>query len=164
MYGSGLRDCRCDEGAITRYAARMSGPLLDRIDLYVDVRPVPWRELDAGPRGDGSPVIRARVTRARARQQTRGWRSNARLPDAALDGQIAATSEARALLGRAVDRFGLSARSARRVLKVARTIADLAGRESVEPDVIAEALAYRVESSWGGEESSATRRAPWGKR
>jgi magnesium chelatase family protein len=149
-YGSGQRDCRCDEGAIARYAARMSGPLLDRIDLTVEVRPVRWRELDGGARGDASPVVRARVADARARQRARGARSNAQLRDAALDAQVRATAQARALLGRAVDRFGLSARSARRVLKVARTIADLAGEDRVGTKALAEALTYRAENGQGG--------------
>jgi magnesium chelatase family protein len=149
-YGSGQRDCRCDEGAISRYAARMSGPLLDRVDLYVDVRPVPWRDLDAGARGDGSEAIRDRVRRARKRQRSRGVASNAHLQDAVLDARVAATREARELLGRAVERLGLTARSARRILKVARTIADLAAQESVGPDALAEALGYRSESSGSG--------------
>jgi len=150
-HASGRRDCRCDAGAIARYAARMSGPLLDRIDLSVDVRPVPWRELDAGAQGEPSPSVRIRVTRARRRQRARGVRSNAQLPDSALDAQLDASGAARALLGRAVDRFGLSARSARRVLKVARTIADLAGDAPVGRDAIAEALSYRIEGPWDGE-------------
>jgi magnesium chelatase family protein len=149
-YGSGRRDCRCDPGAIARYAARMSGPLLDRIDLCVDVRPVSWDELDGGASGEASPRVRERVARARARQRERGVRSNAQLPDPRLDAQVAASGPARALLGRAVDRFGLSARSARRVLKVARTIADLAGEAAVERDAVAEALSYRLEGPDGG--------------
>jgi magnesium chelatase family protein len=146
---SGWRDCACDEGAIARYAARMSGALLDRVDVFVDVQPVPWRELDAGFRGEDSRTVGARVAGARRRQRARGVASNAHLADAVLDAQIGATRPARDLLGRAVDRFGLSARSARRVLKVARTIADLADRDPVEPEAVAEALGYRAETSIG---------------
>jgi magnesium chelatase family protein len=142
------RDCRCDPVAIQRYARRVSGPLLDRIDLHVEVPPVPWAELDAEPStlDETSERVRARVETARARQARRGPASNAALSDRALGSSAAATGSARAWLGQAVDRFGLSARAARRVLRVARTIADLAGSERVDRDAIAEALAYRSES------------------
>jgi magnesium chelatase family protein len=144
---SGKRDCRCDDGAIGRYTARISGPLLDRIDLHIPVRPVAWHELDAPGRGESSAAVRERVTAARAVQEQRGaaagYRTNAEIPDAALDAAVRATPEARQLLGRSVDRCGLSARAARRVLKVARTIADLAGEERTGPRAVAEALSYR---------------------
>ena len=141
--GSGVRDCRCDDGRVARYRARISGPLLDRIDLHVAVRPVRWAELDEpASRRSESERVRERVAAAWARQAGRGA-SNARLPDADLDGWLAATSDARALLGRAVDGFGLSARAARRVLRVARTIADLGGHEATSASAVAEALGYR---------------------
>jgi len=147
---SGVRDCRCDDGAIARYAARISGPLLDRIDLFVAVRPVAWRDLDAPGDGETSAVIRQRVAAARAVQEKRGakagYRSNAEIPDAQIDAAVAATREARQLLGRSVERCGLSARAARRVLKVARTIADLAGEQRTGPQSVAEALSYRGEA------------------
>ncbi|MEM7413278.1 MAG: YifB family Mg chelatase-like AAA ATPase [Myxococcota bacterium] len=142
--GSGVRDCRCDEGRVARYGARVSGPLLDRIDLHVGVRPVRWSELGALPSdGDTSREVRTRVERARQRQAHRGA-TNARLDDAGLDAAFDATPEAHALLGRAVDGLGLSARAARRVLRVARTVADLAGEVRVGPPAIAEALGYRA--------------------
>jgi magnesium chelatase family protein len=148
-YASGLRDCRCDDRAIARYAARVSGPLLDRIDLPVRVPAPSWQDLDAPGRGAGSAEVRERVIRARAVQARRGVRAgfltNAGIPDAALDDAVAATPEARALLGRAVERLGLSARGARRTLKVARTIADLAGEPRTGPAALAEALSYRDE-------------------
>jgi magnesium chelatase family protein len=148
--GSGRRDCRCDEGRVARYRSRISGPLLDRIDLHLDVRPVAWAELDAEPApGAGSSAIRERVVRARGRQARRGVIANARLPDASLDAQVDATAEARALLGRAVDGFGLSARAARRVLRVARTIADLAGDVRTSAPAVAEALGYRADARAG---------------
>ena len=115
------------------------------------VRPVAWRELDAGRSGPTSREVRERVLDARRRQERRGkavWRTNAEIPDAALDPLVAATPEARALLGRAVEGLGLSARAARRVLRVARTIADLAGETRIGPDAIAEALGYR--DDWTG--------------
>jgi magnesium chelatase family protein len=142
--GSGLRDCRCDDGAVARYVGRISGPLLDRIDLCCDVRPVPWKELDTPSLGETSQTVRARCDAARKRQGERGV-ANAVLRDVDLDRVVDATPAARQLLGRAVDRFGLSARSARKTLKVARTIADLAGEARVEAPAIAEAIGYRPE-------------------
>jgi magnesium chelatase family protein len=144
---SGRRDCRCDDGAVARYLARVSGPLLDRIDLHVAVRPVAWRALDgAAAPGATSAAARERVAAARRRAQRRGLASNARIPDGALDDQVDATPDARRLLGRAVDRFGLSARCARRVLRVARTVADLAGEARTGPRAVGEALSYRTEA------------------
>jgi len=166
------RECVCDDGAVARYAARLSGPLADRIDLHVEVPAVPWRELEAPRQGPTSAELRERVAAARRLQAERhaglapgprtlrarqglalvarppqplpeGARTNASLPDAGLDEAVDATPAARALLGRAVDRFGLSARAARRVLRVARTVADLAGEERVHEPAVAEALGYR---------------------
>jgi magnesium chelatase family protein len=141
--GSGVRDCRCDDGVIARYAARVSGPLLDRIDLQVSVPPVPWRDLEAPSSGVSTREIRERVAAARHLQRQRGVSSNAEIPDETIDRLVAATPEARLLLGRAVERLGLSARAARRTLKVARSIADLAGETQTGPEAIAEALAHR---------------------
>jgi len=151
-YRSGARDCRCDDSAIARYAARLSGPLLDRIDLHVGVRPVPWRELDAAaePR-ESSAAVRARVVAARERQAARlaklGRRTNAEIPLGALEELVEATAAARALLARAVDRLALSARAAHRALRVARSIADLAGERRVDTDAMAEAVALRAAES-----------------
>ena len=147
---SRVRDCRCDDAAVARYRMRLSGPVTDRIDLHVEVAALRWKDLDGAGSGPGSAEVRARVCAARALQQRRlvrlGARSNAEIPDAALDELVAATPDARALVGRAVDRLGLSARGARRVLRVARTIADLAGERRVERGAVAEALAYRDEA------------------
>jgi magnesium chelatase family protein len=141
--GTPGRDCRCDDAAVTRYARRISGPLLDRIDLHVSLQPVAWRELEGPPDGEDSATLRERVGRARARQRDRSGGTNAELPDRDLDARIDATADARALLGRAVERLALSARAARRVLKVARTVADLADERRVGPEPVAEALGYR---------------------
>jgi magnesium chelatase family protein len=144
---SGQRDCRCDDGALARYRARLSGPLLDRIDLHVAVPAVPWSELAAANAGASSAELRARVSAARARQLARGglagFRLNTDIPDGCLDEIVAATPDALALLGRAVDKLALSARAARRVLKVARTLADLAGEAKVGPRALAEGLSFR---------------------
>jgi magnesium chelatase family protein len=144
---SGQRDCRCDEGAIARYRARLSGPLLDRIDLHVNVPAVPWIDLDAAKPGESSLAVRQRVMAARRVQERRGaaagFRVNADIPDGCLDELVAATPDARRLLGRAVGRLGLSARGARRVLKVARTLADLSGEPKVGAGAVAAALEFR---------------------
>jgi magnesium chelatase family protein len=148
-FRSGVRDCRCDDSAIARYAARLSGPLLDRIDLHVGVRPVPWRELAASAdAGETSASVRARVVASRMRQAARlaplGRRTNAEIPLGALDALVEATPDARTLLARAVDRLALSARAAHRALRVARSIADLAGERRVGPEAMAEAVALRA--------------------
>ena len=145
-HGSGVRDCRCDDEAVARYAARVSGPLLDRVDLHLAIRPVPWKDLDTGDTEATSASVRERVVAARERQRARapGVRCNAELPDRSLDARVAATPEARRLLGQAVERLALSARAARRTLKVARTIADLAGEEQTGVEAMAEALGYRA--------------------
>jgi len=151
FHRSGLRDCRCDDAAITRYRRRLSGPLLDRIDLHVAVPPVPWRELGGdGEAGPTSAHLRPAIEAARARQVARAGVVNARLPDRGLEASVAASAGARGLLARAVDRLGLSARAARRCLRVARTLADLDGEADVRERHMAEALAYRDEGagSW----------------
>jgi len=147
---SRFRDCSCSDAAIARYVARVSGPLLDRIDLHVAVPAVPWRDLaDEAPPGEPSAAVRARVLAARRRQRERldehGLRTNAEIADAALDELVETAPGARALLGRAVEKLRLSARGARRLLRVARTIADLEGEARVEVAMMAEALGYRRE-------------------
>ncbi len=149
-YRSGVRDCRCDDATIARYRQRISGPLLDRVDLHVNVPAQAWAELEAPSDGASTRERRERVAVAQERQRERGIRRNADIPDARLDEIVAATAEAGKLLGRAVDRFRLSARAARRVLRCARTIADLAGRRRVEPADIAEALSSRSETQTTG--------------
>jgi magnesium chelatase family protein len=102
-YQSGVRDCRCDDNAIARYQQRVSGPLLDRIDLHVTVPAQPWSQLEGPSNGPTSAEVRERVLDARKRQNDRGVRCNAEIPDAKLEVLVAATPEANALLGRAVD-------------------------------------------------------------
>jgi magnesium chelatase family protein len=145
--GAPQRDCRCDDAAVARYAARISGPLLDRIDLHVPVMPVAWHALAApvGPEGS-TAAARERVAAARARQSRPTTSCNARLRDSELDEAAQPTPEASTLLGRAVERLGLSARAARRALRVARSIADLGGESRVEAPAMAEALSFRDDS------------------
>ena len=136
--------CRCSGDAIRRYRGRVSGPLLDRIDLHVDMPRLPPSELraDAAP-GESSAAVRARVEAARARQQARAGTTNARMPQALLDTTCALAPHDQALLERAVDALQLSARSMHRILRVARTIADLAGSETIAAAHLGEAIGYR---------------------
>ena len=144
FYGTPGRDCRCDDATLARYRRKLSGPLLDRVDLGVTVGEVPWAVLRAPSEGPTSEIVRLRVARARQHQRARGVGTNAAIPDAKLDELIRADDAALELLGRAVEGLHLSARSARRLLRVARTISDLADRESTNREAIAEALQLRL--------------------
>lgn len=131
------------------YLGRISGPLMDRFDLRVEVPPVGWTDLDLPADGEPSAKVAARVAAARARQDRRyaghpGVRVNAEAEGALLDEVATPDSEGRALLARAAERFGLTARGYHRVLRVARTIADLAGEASVGRAHVAEAVSYRL--------------------
>ena len=136
--------CACTPEAIRRYRARISGPLLDRIDLQVEVPRVPLVELgDAAPPGETSAVVRARVVAARARQMARAGRPNAALNSRELRRDCELRDRDHALLERALDKLGLSARSYHRILRVARTIADLAGADAIAAPHLGEAIQYR---------------------
>ncbi|MFA5785604.1 MAG: YifB family Mg chelatase-like AAA ATPase [Actinomycetota bacterium] len=145
--GSGVRPCRCEPARAAAYLNRLSGPMLDRIDLHVQVGRVPVAELTAGVVGESSQEVRARVMEVRARQADRaawaGATTNARVPGSRLDALCRLGPEARRLLSRSVESAVLSARSYDRVRRVARTVADLAGSEVVGEDEVAEALMMR---------------------
>jgi magnesium chelatase family protein len=139
--------CRCGPAEIQRYATRVSGPLLDRIDLHVGVHRVEYSSL-RGPAAERSDAVAARVEAARARQRGRGL-LNSELAGRALDEACALDAEGDALLGRAATRLGLSARGCHRTLRVARTIADLAGAPRVGVEHLTEALGYRPPGAAG---------------
>jgi magnesium chelatase family protein len=135
--------CHCTPDQVSRYRRKISGPLLDRIDLHVEVPAVPPDEMAARPGGDSSEAIRARVIAARERQLARQGKPNAQLSKREIDKHAAPDIAGEELLKQAISRLGLSARGYHRVLKVARTIADLAGAETITSAQIAEAVQYR---------------------
>jgi magnesium chelatase family protein len=148
MAGNATSSCNCAPGDITRYMERLSGPLADRIDMHVTVGAVALRELSAHSTGDPSREIRTRVERARARQRRRfakmrGISCNAFVSGRWMDSHTAVHADARTLLHSAAERLSLSARGYHRVLKVARTIADLEAAAEIAPPHIGEALRYR---------------------
>ncbi|MCI8361318.1 MAG: YifB family Mg chelatase-like AAA ATPase [Clostridiales bacterium] len=147
FYGHPAKPCVCAPGTVSRYLARVSGPLLDRLDLHVEVPPVDYEALQATGREETSADIRKRVLAARQRQQARyagaGVGCNARLTPALLQTFCPMTDRASAVLGAAFDRLDLSARSYDRLLKVARTIADLDGAEVIDTAHISEAIQFR---------------------
>jgi magnesium chelatase family protein len=136
--------CRCTVEQVQRYRSRLSGPLIDRLDLHVEVPRVPTQLLSAKTGTESSAGVAVRVARAREQQVTRQGTLNSRLDNKAVERFCATTREASVLLNRAAATLGLSARAYHRILKVARTIADLAQAEAIEARHVGEALALRV--------------------
>ena len=156
--GDTRRDCECATGLVDRYRARLSGPLLDRIDIHVEVPALGYRDLLRSKQGEPSADVRDRVVRARAVQidrantnggprRNRGFEAeptNAALGPDGLRRFVSLDARCRTLLERAVDALGLSARAHDRVLRVARTLADLEGEDRVRSEHLSEAIHYRT--------------------
>jgi magnesium chelatase family protein len=146
--GDSKKECSCRPDIVHRYTQRISGPLLDRIDIHVEVPRLEQEELTRKPTGEESRVIRRRVVAARARQRERfakrGIYSNGAMTTRDVERICVIGDDAKALLRAAVDRLGLSARAYHRILKIARTIADLDDAADIQLAHLAEAVQYRA--------------------
>jgi magnesium chelatase family protein len=142
-YGDPGGRCRCTLEQVQRYRGRLSGPLLDRMDLLVEVPRVPPAQLRDGPSGESSESVQRRVAAARERQLARSGCCNSELAGARLDETCELGSGEQTLLDTAVERLRLSARGYHRILRVARTIADMAGADRIQAPHLAEAIGYR---------------------
>jgi len=140
--GDSRNTCQCTPTQVQRYRSRISGPLLDRIDLHVNLHAVPAAELTSNA-GEPSSAVRQRAARARARQVSRQGMANARVPSSQVDARMRPDAHGQQVLRDAASRLGLSARAHHRVLRVARTVADLEGEEALGSKHVSEALAYR---------------------
>lgn len=146
-YGSKDKECSCTQQAITKYMSKISGPLLDRIDIQVEVSPVKYQKLDSNLPVETSEQIRLRVNKARKiqinRYKKQGIFSNSELTPKLIDKYCKLNEKGKLIMQNAFKKLGLSARAHGRILKVARTIADLDGKENIEAVHIAEAIQYR---------------------
>jgi magnesium chelatase family protein len=148
-FGDPTRECHCTPPMIQRYVSKISGPLLDRIDIHIEVPAVKYKELRSPTPAEDSASVRARVIAARQRQSERYKAekmtySNAQMLPKMIRKFCAIGAESEKLLENAIVRLGLSARAHDRILKVARTIADLDAAESIEPKHLSEAIQYRT--------------------
>ncbi len=156
-YNHPTRECVCSPGMIQKYLSRISGPLLDRIDMHIEIVPVPFDKLSEAAPAEPSAVIRERVIKARQVQEARfkdvqGVYCNAQMSSKMLRRYCEVNAEGQQLLKAAMLRMNLSARAYDRILKVARTIADMAGSENIETEHLAEAINYRNldKEGWAG--------------
>ena len=143
FYGDPKRECRCSPNMITKYRNRVSGPLLDRIDIHIEVPAVKYKEMAGEATGETSEKIRQRVAGARTVQRERFGHANARLAPKEMKQHCRLDTDCQELLKMAMTELNLSARAYDRILKVSRTIADLAGSEQIQSDHISEAIQYR---------------------
>jgi magnesium chelatase family protein len=157
FYNHPEKNCSCAPGAVRKYLSKISGPLLDRIDLHVEVTPVPFSELSTLKPGETSSLIRERVIKARELQAKRyqnhrGIYCNAQMNSKLLKEVCTINATGQSLLRTAMNKLNLSARAYDRILKVSRTIADLAGSETIQSEHLAEAITYRNldRDGWGG--------------
>ncbi len=146
--GSSLRSCTCDLGSIRRYRARLSGPLIDRLDLHVYVPHVSYEELTGARAGEESEHVRSRVVQARELQRRRlqatGLHANGQLGPDEIERWCRPDPICRAQLGRLVERGKLTPRGVHRALRVARTLADLRGHEAIDAEDVKAAVQFRV--------------------
>ncbi len=157
FYNHPEKDCVCSSGVVQKYLNRISGPLLDRIDIHIEVVPVPFDKLSGLRPSEPSEAVRNRVTRARNIQTERfrnyeGIHSNAQLTPALMREYCNISRECSQMLKNAMEKLGLSARAYDRILKVSRTIADLEESTDIHPHHLAEAIQYRSldRESWAG--------------
>ena len=146
-FGDRRRSCRCSPQQIRQYQAKISGPLLDRIDLHIEVPSVKYRALADSRTGESSAAVKKRVSEARAVQKKRfgnaAVTTNARMTEQQIRAFCAIDEASHQLMEMAIEKLGLSARAMNRILKVSRTIADLDGREKIDSAHVAEAISYR---------------------
>jgi magnesium chelatase family protein len=148
-FGDPTRECHCTPPMIQRYVSKISGPLLDRIDIQIEVPSVKYKELRAPAASEDSAAVRTRVIEARKLQHKRftsekNTHCNAQMAPKMIRKHCAISADGEKLLENAVSRLGLSARAHDRILKVARTIADLDASETVDPKHLSEAIQYRT--------------------
>lgn len=142
FYGDQTKECRCTPGVMKRYLGKISGPLLDRIDLHIQVPAVPYKELRSNEKSMTSEEMRERVNRARELQRARGYYNSA-VPTSEIRKLCALDAQGEQLLEKAMRQMSLSARAHDRILRVARTIADIGGGGQVQSKHVAEAVQYR---------------------
>ncbi|MBS1563126.1 MAG: ATP-binding protein, partial [Bacteroidetes bacterium] len=157
FYNHPTKECVCPPGAVRKYLNKISGPLLDRIDLHVEVTPVEFKELSSSKKSESSSSIRERVIAARAIQAERfknhpGIYANAQIDTGLLKEICALDKIGENLLNAAMKKLDLSARAYDRILKVSRTIADLEASAAIRPEHLAEAIQYRSldREGWAG--------------
>jgi len=148
FFGDPTRECHCTPPLIQRYVSKISGPLLDRIDIHIEVPAVKYKELRSQHVAEDSNSVRQRVIRARQAQLKRYAEekkvyANAQMPPKLIRKHCAISAEGEKLLENAITRLGLSARAHDRILKVSRTIADLDGSAGIQPNHLSEAVQYR---------------------